>query len=95
MIRLRMLLNLFVLLTLLSGQAVRGEINAREKVIEFMRSADIGEALDAPVRISLTDSGVICIADEGHFITQYVLTQPELSTDVEVIKESNVKIPPA
>jgi len=94
MIKLRMFLNLFVLLTLLSGQVVRGEIDAREKVIEFMRSADMADKLDAPVRISVNDSGVVCITDEGHFITQYVLKQPELSADVAVIKEPDFEIPP-
>jgi len=95
MIKLRIFLNLFVLLTLFSGQAVRGEIDARRKVIEFMRSADMGDKLDAPVRISVTDSGIISIADEGHFITQHVVMQPELNADVEVIKEQDFEIPPA
>jgi len=95
MIKLRMFLNLFVLLTLLSGRAVRGEIDARQKVIEFIRSADMGARLDAPVRISVSDSGIISIADEGHFIAQHVVMQPELSADVEVIEKSNLRIPPS
>jgi len=92
--KLKTFLNLFVLLPLLSGQAVRGEIDAREKVIEFMRSADMGDKLDAPVRISVTDSGIISIADEGHFIAQHVVMQPELRGDVEVIKEPGFEIRP-
>jgi hypothetical protein len=95
MFKLKMVLNLFVLLILLGGQPVRGQIDAREKVIEFMRSADMGNKLDAPVRISVADSGIISITDEGEFITQHLVMQPELSADVEVIKESDFKIPPA
>jgi hypothetical protein len=94
-IKLKMFLNIFVLFTLLSGQTVHGEIDAREKVIEFLRSADMGDRLDAPVRISVDKTGVVCISDEGHFITQYVLMQPELSADVEVIKEPDFEIPPS
>ena len=70
------------------------QVDARQKVIEFLRSADMGAKLDAPVRISVTDSGVVCIADEGDFITQHVVMQPELSAGVEVIKEPDFKIPP-
>jgi len=92
--KLKIFLNLFFLLILLGTQTVRGQIDARQKVIEFMRSADMGDKLDAPVRISVTDSGIISIADEGHFITQHVVMQTELNADVEVIKEQDFKIPP-
>lgn len=71
------------------------QIDAREKLIKFLRSADMGAKLDAPVRISVNDSGVVCITDEGDFITQHIVMQPELSADVEVIKESDFEIPPS
>jgi len=74
---------------------VHAQIDPREKVIEFMRSVDMADKLDAPVRISVNDSGVVCIADEGHFIAQHVVMQPELSAQVKVIKEPDFRIPPA
>ena len=87
--------SMFLLAGTLAFEMAYAQIDAREKVIEFLRSADMGDKLDAPVRISVSDSGLICIVDEGDFITQHVVMQPELSADVEVIKESDFEIPPS
>jgi hypothetical protein len=54
----------------------------------------MGDKLDAPVRISVTDSGIISIADEGHFIAQHIVMQPELGADIKVIKEPDFEIRP-
>ncbi len=83
----------FFLVMILALGSAYAQIDARERLIEFLRSADMGAKLDVPVRISVSDSGVVCIADEGDFITQHVVMQPELSTDAEVIKEPDFKIP--
>lgn len=90
-----LLASVFILALMLGFETSYAQIDARQKVIEFLRSAQMGDKLDAPVRISVSDSGVICIADEGHFIAQHVVMQPELSADVEVIKESDFEIPPS
>jgi len=87
------LVSLFILAGPLGPETAYTQIDARQKVIEFMRSADMGDKLDEPVRISGTDSGVISITDEGHFIAQHVVMQPKLGADVEVIKEPDCKIP--
>ena len=86
---------IFILALMLGFETSCAQVDARQKVIEFLRSAQMGDKLDAPVRISVTDSGVISIVDEGHFITQHIVMQPEVSADVEVIKESNVRILPS
>jgi len=87
------LVSVFILAGPLGPETAYAQIDARQKVIEFMRSAEMGDKLDEPVRISGTDSGIIRITDEGHFITQHVVMQPELGADVEVIKEPDFKIP--
>ena len=86
---------MFLVAGTLAFEMAYAQIDARQKLIEFLRSADMGAKLDAPVRISIGETGVVCIADEGEFITQHVVMQPKLSADVEVIEKSNLRIPPS
>ncbi len=69
--------------------------DTRQKVIELLRSAGLSEKLDAGVKISPADSGVLCIADEGDFFVQYVILGPQTSADANIAVDPNIKIPPS
>ncbi|MHC4722228.1 MAG: hypothetical protein ACYS6I_05910, partial [Planctomycetota bacterium] len=84
---------MFLLAAALAFETACAQSEAREKVIEFLRSAGLGDKLDAPVKISITDSGVICIADKGDFFNQYVITEPAVSADAAVVMDSQLSIP--
>lgn len=69
------------------------DVDARAKVIEFVRSVGLEDQLTADVTVSADVNGVISIADEGKFFMQYVIVEPNVSADANVVIEPDVKIP--
>jgi len=89
----KIVLSVFFLLAVFGYGASCAQIDARQRVIELLRSVGLGEKIDAPVRISTTDSGLICIADEGDFFTQYVIMELQNRAETNIVMESNLSIP--
>jgi len=90
----RYILSLTIFLFgLLSPGNILADIEVRQKVIELMESSSLREQLYAPVKISSEKSGVISIADEGNFIIQYMIAEPNVSADANIILDPNIKIP--
>jgi hypothetical protein len=69
------------------------EAEARQKAIEILTSVGLSEKLNAPVNISADTDGVISIADEGNFFMQYMVVDPNISADGDLIMDPNIKIP--
>ena len=73
--------------------SIYADTDTRKKVIGFLRTHGFSQKLDAGVRVSKDTSGVVSIADEGDFFMQYIITEPAVSADSNVIVEANVTIP--
>jgi hypothetical protein len=58
-----------------------------------MESSGLREQLYVPVKISSEKSGVISVADEGNFLMQYVIVEPNVSADANLVIDPNIKIP--
>ena len=83
----------FFLLAVFCVDSIYADIDVRKKVIDFLRTHGFNEELNAGVRISKEASGIVSIVDEGNFFVQYVITEPAVSADSNVIVEANVTIP--
>ena len=66
----------------------------RQEVVKFMKSVGLEKELEAPVRITVDDSGFLCIADTGSFIVQYLVATPEVASVPNIVIDSDVNIPP-
>lgn len=53
----------------------------------------IAEELNADVKLSVGEAGIICIADEGNFFMQYMVVGPNVSAEANVVVDPNFKIP--
>ncbi|MCK4913909.1 MAG: hypothetical protein KAS69_04860 [Planctomycetes bacterium] len=71
----------------------RNETGIRKDTIKLLRKVGLKEELDAGVKISSEESGVISIADEGSFLMQYMIMEPNVSADANLIVDPNIKIP--
>ena len=90
----RYILCLAILLFgLLSPGNILADMEIRQKVIELLQSSSLSKQLYAPVRISPEKSGVISIADEGNFLMQYMVIEPNISADANLVIDPNIKIP--
>lgn len=69
------------------------DVDTRQKVIEFMASVGLSEQLHAGVKVSSDTSGVISITDEGNFFMQYLIVDPNVSADANLVVDPNIKIP--
>ena len=69
------------------------DVDTRQKVIEFLTSAGLSEELNAGVKISTDNTGVVCIVDEGNFLMQYMVVEPNVSADANLVVDPNIKIP--
>jgi len=58
-----------------------------------MTSVGLSDKLTAGVNISTDASGVISIADEGYYLVQYMIVEPYVSADADLIIDPNIKIP--
>jgi len=76
-----------------AAETAFADVDARQKVIEFMTSAGLSEELYAPVNISQDQAGVISIADKGRFFMQYMVVEPNVSADANLVTDPNLKIP--
>ena len=81
------------LLVAFSAKSVLADADTRRKIIGFLRSAGMSEKLDAGVNISADNAGILCIADKGDYLLQYIIMDPNVSADPNLIIEPNLKIP--
>lgn len=72
--------------------ACQAKDSFRGKTIQLLQKAGLGDRLDAGVNISMDKDGLVCIADEGSFFMQYVVKEPNISADANLIIEPNLKI---
>ena len=72
---------------------VLADTETRQKVIKVITSVGLSEKLTASVKISADTDGVISIADEGNFLMQYMVVDPNVSADGELVMDPNIKIP--
>jgi len=82
-----------VLLWLLGPADVLAEIEVRQKVIEVLQSSVLREKLYAPVNISVGEQSVVSIMDRGDYIMQYMIMEPAVSADANLVVDPNFKIP--
>jgi len=66
---------------------------ARQKAVKILTSVGLSEKLSAPVSISTNADGVISIADEGYYLMQYIIAEPQVSADADVVIDPNINIP--
>jgi pimeloyl-ACP methyl ester carboxylesterase len=83
------LLGLFLQITAMAD----GDM--RQKTAEFLTRFGLGDSLDVPVKVSMGDCGVVCIADCGEFIMQYMIERPQASSDARLLIEPGIKISPS
>ena len=85
-------LCLFIL-TVLALQAYGEKTDPREEVKKFMQNVGLEDKLNAPVTVSMDESGFLSIVDEGTYIVQYMVATPAVASDPNVIIDPDVKIP--
>ena len=71
---------------------VNSEKEFRRNVTELLRSAGLDDKLDTPVRVSVDDSGIFNISDEGKFFMQYIVRGARISSDANVEIDPNLSI---
>ena len=71
---------------------VNPEKEFRQNVTELLRSAGPDKKSDAPVRVSVDDSGIFNISDEGKFFMQYIVRGAKISSDANVEIDPNLSI---
>ena len=74
---------------------VNSEKEFRQNVTELLRSTGPGKKSDAPVRVSVDDSGIFNISDEGKFFMQYIVRGARISSDANVEIDPNLLIGPS
>ena len=84
-----------VFLTTFSLEAAIADGDGRQKVEDALRKAGLGKKLDAGVVVSADENGVVCIADEGSYLMQYMVVEPNVSADTNLVIDPNIKIPPS
>lgn len=84
-----------ITLTIFALQVSAEKTDPRQEVIKFMQNVGLKNKLNAPVTVSMNESGLLSIVDQGTFIVQYMVATPAESSDPNVIVDLNVKIPPA
>ena len=68
------------------------EDEIRQNVTELLRSAGLDKKSDSPVRVSVDDSRIFNISDEGKFFMQYIVRGAQISSDVNVEIDPNLVI---
>ncbi|MCK4752198.1 MAG: hypothetical protein KAS75_02040 [Planctomycetes bacterium] len=69
------------------------DVSTRQKVIKLAKSAGLSKKLYAPVKISVEQQGIISIVDEGNFLMQYMIMEPNISAEPNLVIDPNIKIP--
>ncbi|HPS54799.1 MAG TPA: hypothetical protein PLP05_04300 [Sedimentisphaerales bacterium] len=89
--------RILVIVVFLSGifclKTASADVDVRQQVIKLMTSLGLHNKLYAPVKISSDKSGVISITDEGNFPMQYMIMEPCVSADANMVIDPNIKIP--
>jgi hypothetical protein len=81
------------LLWLPASSNILAKVDARQKAIKILTSVGLSDKLIAPVNISADPCGIISIADEGYFLIQYMIIDPYVSADADLIIDPNITIP--
>jgi hypothetical protein len=80
----------FIFFVILSTGLCRAEVDVRNTTLELAEKVGLGEWLKAPVKVSLTEGGIIAVHDEGVYFFQYDLQTPQGSAEPNVIMSSFV-----
>ena len=82
---------IFFIILFLSGilglETALADVDTRQKVIELLTSVGLSEELNAGVKISADEAGLVCIADEGNFLMQYIVVEPNLNQTINSIPQ--------
>ena len=80
-------------LTTLTLRSALADADTRQKIIERLRSVGMSEKLDAGVNISADNAGILRIEDQGDYLMQYIIMDPNVSADPNLIIDPNLKFP--
>ncbi len=86
-----LLIIFFVPSVSLAGNDVQEQ--ARQKIIEVLRSAGLDKELDAKVMVAAGKGSALSISDGGNYFMQYVIVGPDKAGDAEVVIDGDVDIP--
>lgn len=85
--------NRLILLIILSVGLCRADVDVRKATLKAVKSIGLSDRLDAPVKVHLTEDGVVAANDEGVYFFQYDLETPQNSSEPNVIMDSSVIFP--
>jgi hypothetical protein len=63
----------------------RAEVDVRQTALEAAERAGLGGRLAAPVKVDMTQDGIVGIRDEGIYFFQYALETPRVSAEPNVV----------
>ncbi len=81
-----------IICTAAAGLA-QAENTMRQTALEWTQKAGLGNWLNVPVKVTMTESGVLAATDEGVYIVQYNLETPQVAAEPNVVIDASVKIP--
>jgi hypothetical protein len=82
--------NWFIIFIILPAGWCRADVDVRRTTLEAAERVGFGGWLHVPVKVNVTQDGVIGIGDEGVYFFQYALETPQTSAEPNVVLSSFV-----